>query len=95
MAAYIVGTVRISDPERFGAYSAAIRGLSAEFGGEPLVGGVVSAVFEGDSQIGERVVVTRFPSEADATAYLQSPRYLAAKALRAGAAIVEIRLIIV
>ncbi len=94
MAAYIVGTVRISDPEAFAAYSAAIKGLSAEFGGEPVLGGAVSAVFEGDSPIGERVVVTRFPSEAEATAYLQSPRYLAAKALRAGAATVEIRLII-
>ncbi len=94
MAAYLVGTVRIKDPERFAAYSAAIRGLSAEFGGEPLVGGAVSAVFEGDSPIGERVVVTRFPSEADANAYLQSPRYLAAKALRVGAATVEIRLVL-
>lgn len=94
MAAYLVGTVRISDPERFNAYSAAIKGLSGEFGGEPVVGGAVSTVFEGESPVGERVVVTRFPSEADATAYLQSPRYLAAKALRAGAATVEIRLVI-
>jgi uncharacterized protein (DUF1330 family) len=95
MPAYIVGTVRISDPERFAAYGAAIRGLSAEFGGEPVVGGAVSRVFEGDSPVGERVVVTRFPSEAEATAYLQSPRYLEAKALRAGAAQVEIRLVVV
>jgi uncharacterized protein (DUF1330 family) len=55
----------------------------------------VSAVLEGESPAGERVVVTRFPSEADARAYLGCPRYLEAKALRAGAAEVEIRLVVV
>jgi uncharacterized protein (DUF1330 family) len=94
MPAYLVGTVRITDPEAFGAYAAGIKGLSAEFGGEPLVGGPVARVFEGESPVGERVVVTRFPSEADAAAYLASPRYVAAKALRAGAAEVELRLVV-
>jgi uncharacterized protein (DUF1330 family) len=94
MPAFLVGTVRISDPDRFGAYAAAIRGLSAEFGGEPVVAGAVHDVLEGDSPIGERVVVTRFPSQEDAKAYLQSPRYLEAKALRSGAATVELRLIL-
>ncbi len=94
MPAYLVGTVRITDQERYGAYAAAIRGLSAEFGGEALVGGAVSAVFEGDSPVGERVVVTRFPSEADAAAYLQSGRYRDAKALRDGAAEVQLRLVV-
>jgi uncharacterized protein (DUF1330 family) len=95
MPAYLVGTVRISDPERFAAYGAAIKGLSAQFGGEAIVGGPVAKVFEGDSPVGERVVVTRFASEAEATAYIQSPLYLEAKALRAGAADVEIRLVVV
>ncbi len=95
MPAYIVGTVRISDPEAFAAYAQAIRGLSAEFGGEAVVSGAVAKVFEGESPVGERVVVTRFPSEAEAAAYLGSPRYLEAKKLRAGAAAVEIRLVLV
>ncbi len=92
--AFLVGTVTIDDTERFGAYIAAIKGLSAEFGGEPVVGGAVSAVLEGDGKPGERVVVTRFPSEADARAYLQSPRYRAAKALREGAGVVTLRLLV-
>jgi uncharacterized protein (DUF1330 family) len=95
MSAYLVGTVRISDPDRFGAYTAAIKGLSAQFGGEAIVAGPVKTVFEGETPIGERVVVTRFPSEADATAYLASPAYLSAKALRSGAAVVELRLVVV
>jgi uncharacterized protein (DUF1330 family) len=94
MSVYVVGTVTITDPERFAAYGNAIKGLSAEFGGEPVLAGAASAVVEGDSPIGERVVVTRFPSAEDAMAYLQSPRYLAAKALRAGAAVVNIRIVI-
>ncbi len=95
MPAYLVGTVRISDPERFAAYAAAVKGVAADFGGEPIVSGAVSKTFEGDSPLGERVVVTRFPTEADAAAYVTSSRYLAAKALRAGAADVELRLVVV
>jgi uncharacterized protein (DUF1330 family) len=94
MPAYIVATVRITDQRRFGDYAAAIRGLSAEFGGEAVVAGPVDAVLEGESPGGERVVVTRFPSADDARAYLNSPRYLAAKALRSGAAAVDLRLVV-
>ena len=93
MPAYLVGTVRIHDAEKFAQYGAAIRGLSAEFGGESVVAGPVSAVFEGNSPIGERVVVVKFPSAADAEAYLTSPKYLAGKALRAGAADIELRVV--
>jgi len=94
MSAYLIGTVRISDPDRFAAYAAAIKGLSAQFGGEAIVAGPVKTVFEGDSPIGERIVVTRFPSEAEATAYLQSSPYQDAKTLRSGAAEVELRLVV-
>jgi uncharacterized protein (DUF1330 family) len=93
MPAFLVGTVRISDPAAFAEYGAAIKGMSAQFGGESIVAGAVTAVLEGGSPVGERVVVSRFPSADDARAYLTSPAYLAAKKLRAGAAEVELRLI--
>jgi uncharacterized protein (DUF1330 family) len=92
--AFLVGTVVITDPERYGAYIAAIKGLSAEFGGESVVSGAVSDVLEGEGKAGERVVVTKFPTEADARAYLTSPRYLAGKALRTGAGDVHLRLLV-
>src|SRR3546814_16954834 len=60
MAAYIVATVRISDPEKFALYGKAIAGLSERFGGVPVVKGPVAEVLEGGSPVGERVVVTRF-----------------------------------
>jgi uncharacterized protein (DUF1330 family) len=93
MHAFLVGTVRILDAAAFAQYGAAIKGLSATFGGEPILAGLVSEVMEGDSPVGERVVVTRFPSAEQARAYLASPAYQAAKSLRAGAAVLELRLI--
>ncbi len=95
MPAYLVGTVNITDPERFGAYAKAIKNLASEFDGEPLMAGAVGVVFEGECPVGERVVVTRFPSADHASAYLSSEKYIAAKALRSGAAEVTLRLVVV
>jgi uncharacterized protein (DUF1330 family) len=94
MAAYIVATVRISDPTRFAEYGKAIAGLSDKHGGQSVVKGAVADVFEGNSPIGERVVVTRFPDEAAARGYIESAEYKAGCALRVGAAEVEMRLLV-
>lgn len=93
MTAYIVATVQIHDPERFAAYGAAIKGMSARFGGESVVAAPVAEILEGDGVVGERVVVTRFPDAESARAYIASPGYAAAAAGRAGAATVTMRLI--
>ncbi len=93
MAAYIVATVRITDPLRFADYAKGIAGLSERFGGEALVRGAVTEVLEGDSPVGERVIVSRYPDAAAARSYLASPEYIAAAALRVGAAEVEMRLL--
>ena len=94
MPAYIVATVRISDPDRFAAYGRLIAGLSERHGGTPVVRGPVVEVLEGGSPVGERVVVTRFPDADAARAYVNSPEYLAAQATRQGAAEVEMRLLV-
>lgn len=94
MAAYIVATVRVSDPERFADYGKAIAGLSDSFGGTSVVRGTVAEVLEGHSPVGERVVVTRFEDAQAARGYVTSAQYLAAKAMRAGAAEVEMRLLV-
>jgi len=93
LSVFLVGTVRILDADKYAAYAAAIKGLSATFGGEPLVSGSVIDVMEGASPIGERVVVVRFPDADAAKAYLRSPIYVAAKAARAGAADLELRIV--
>lgn len=94
MAAYIVATVTITDPEKFGAYVKAIAGVSEKHGGEYLVRGKVAEVFEGDVDPDERVVVSRFPTAEAARAYAKSPEYLAGAKLRAGGGKVETRLLI-
>lgn len=94
MAAYIVATVRISDPERFALYARGIAGLSERFGGVSVVKGPVAEVLEGASPVGERVVVTRYERAEDARAYIASDAYRAAALHREGAAEVEMRLLI-
>lgn len=93
MAAYIVATVRITDPVRFADYGKAIAGLSERFGGESVVKGPVVELLEGEGEVGERVVVTRFPDADAARGYIGSPDYRAASAGRAGAAVVTMRLL--
>lgn len=94
MAAYIVATVKITDPVKFGAYVKAITGLSEKHGGEYIVRGKVLEVLEGDIDPEERVVVSRFPSADAARGYAKSAAYLAGAALREGAGTVESRLLV-
>lgn len=95
MPAYIVATVTITDPVKFGAYVQAIAGLSEKHGGEYVVRGKVFEVLEGDINPEERVVVSRFPSADAARGYAKSAEYLAGAALREGAGTVESRLLVV
>lgn len=94
MAAYIVATVVVTDPLKFGDYAKAIAGLSERHGGEYLVRGKVAEVLEGEVDPDERVVVSRFPTVEAARAYAQSPEYRAAVLLREGAALVQMRLLV-
>lgn len=94
MPAYIVSTVRVSDPVRFKTYMDGIAGLAEECGGKYVVRGPVKAVLEGDSPADERVVVVEFADEAAVHAYVGHPRYVAAKAHRIGAGTVDLRLLV-
>ena len=94
MAAYLVATVRISDPTQFSEYAKAIAGLSERYGGEYIVRGKISEVLEGDTDPDERVIVSRFPDAEAVRAYVASPEYRAGAALRQGAAVVEMRLLV-
>ena len=94
MAAYLVATVRISDPVKFGEYAKAIAGLSERFGGDYVVRGKVAEVLEGDTDPEERVIVSRFPDADAARAYVASSEYRTGAALRQDAAVVELRLLV-
>lgn len=94
MAAYIVATVNVTDPVKFGAYVQAIAGLSEKHGGEYVVRGKVFEVLEGAVDPDERVVVSRFPTAEAARGYVRSAEYVAGAALREGAGTVESRLLV-
>lgn len=97
MAAWLVSTVRITDPQAFAGYAKAIAGLAEAHGGRYIVRGGVTEQLEGEAPAdavgGERVVVMEFPDADAARAYVESDAYRAGKALRTGAAHVNLRLI--
>jgi uncharacterized protein (DUF1330 family) len=94
MAAWLVSTVQITDPAQFALYAKAIAGLAETHGGHYIVRGAVTEQLEGDAVADERVVVMEFPDAAAARGYLKSDGYRAGKALRLGAARVDLRLIV-
>jgi len=82
--AYIVVESKISDPEQFKKYMAAAPEVVKSFGGEYLVRGGRLEVLEGTWQP-PRMTVLRYPSYEAAKAMYDSPAYVAARRLRAGA----------
>ena len=93
MPAYLVVTLQVSDVEKFGAYRDAIAGLEADFGGRYLVRAPVHDRLEGDGPDDERVVVMAFPDVRAVRDFIASDAYQAAKRLRAGAAMLNMRLV--
>ena len=88
MAADWIAHVTVTDPEAYAAYQAQARGVFEAHGGRFLARGGQAVTLEGDDFA--RHVVIEFPSlEAAQTCYA-SDQYRAARALRAGAAKVQI-----
>jgi len=85
MAAYILVDCEVTDPAQYEQYKALAPAAIARYGGRYLVRGGETAVLEGSWQPG-RVVVLEFPSLADARRFYDSPEYRAARAVREGAA---------
>ena len=85
MPAYIIVETDITDPEQYEQYKAASPGAIAAGGGRFLVRGGELAVLEGDWEP-KRLVVLEFPDLEAAKAFYESEAYREAKALREGAA---------
>lgn len=84
MAVFMIIQARISDAEKFRAYTAVVPALVARFGGRYRVLAGATTVLEG--QWPElKTVVSEWPDRAAAEAFWQSPEYRAACALREGA----------
>ena len=88
---YIIGHVDILDSEAYGRYAAAATKAIAAHGGRPLARGGRHQALEGEARA--RNVVLEFESYDAAHAYFHSEQYQAARALREGAAEIEMVLV--
>ena len=89
MSAYVVVDCEVTDPVRYDQYKQAAPPAIARYGGRYLARGGTAAVLEGDWQP-QRIVILEFPSLAAAKEFYDSPEYRAARALRSGAATMDI-----
>jgi uncharacterized protein (DUF1330 family) len=88
MPAFIVGTIRVHDPDQWQRYVERVGGTFGPHGGRVLLRGAKAAELAGTAH-GERVVVVEFPDMASLQRWHNSPEYQALVALRsAGAEVV-------
>ncbi len=89
MPAYIVVDCEVTDPVRYEQYRLLTPAAIARHGGRFLVRGGATEVLEGDWQP-RRVVLLEFPSMEAARTFYDSPEYREARAVRDGAANMDI-----
>ncbi len=84
MTTFMIVQARITDAEKFCAYTAVVPALVARFGGRYRVLGGATTVLEGHwPEV--KTVVSEWPSHAAAQAFWDSEDYRRAALLRAGA----------
>ncbi len=88
---YIISRVDIINPDAYAGYAAAATKTIADYGGKALARGGRSEALEGNARA--RNVVLEFESYDAARRYFHSDRYQAARALREGAAEIEMVLV--
>jgi uncharacterized protein (DUF1330 family) len=81
MPAYLVGQIRVTDPEQWQRYLERVGATFAPHGGEVLWRGVKAAELSRSAH-GDRIVVARFADLAALRAWHDSPEYQALVALR-------------
>jgi uncharacterized protein (DUF1330 family) len=88
---YVISRVDITNLDAYARYAAAATKAIADHGGKPLARGGRSEALEGTARA--RNVVLEFESYDAARTYFHSEQYQAARALRAGAAEIEMVLV--
>jgi len=81
MPAYAIFDITVHDPVRYEEYKKLAPPAIAAYGGKYLVRGGRMDVLEGDWEP-SRVVVLEFPTAEQAKAWIDSPEYREARALR-------------
>jgi uncharacterized protein (DUF1330 family) len=91
MPAYVVGTIRVTDPPRWQQYVERVGATFGVAGGRVLLRGAKAAALNGEAH-GERVVVIEFADADAARRWHESPEYRALVELRDSAADVVLTL---
>ncbi|PWH13932.1 MAG: DUF1330 domain-containing protein [Anaerolineae bacterium] len=81
MTAYVIVDITVTDPEGYAEYKQLAPAAVALYGGKYLARGGQTETLEGDWQP-QRLVILEFPSIEQAKAWLHSPEYAPARALR-------------
>jgi uncharacterized protein (DUF1330 family) len=89
MPAYVLVDAKVTDPAQYEEYRKVAPAAIARYGGRYLVRGGATTVLEGEWQP-NRIVVLEFPDADAARRFYESPEYRAARALRAGAAAMNV-----
>jgi uncharacterized protein (DUF1330 family) len=89
---YIIAQVEVTNPQQYGEYTKLTPGLIEKAGGRFVARGGRTATLEGPEAKG-RVVIIEFPSFERAQEFYNSPEYVAARKLRAGAATAQFVLV--
>ena len=75
MAAYVIGDIKVTDPETYAEYAAGVPATSEAYGGRYLVRGAGKCeIAEGD-WLPERFVLAEYESMETAKAWYNSPQY--------------------
>lgn len=85
MPAYVINDMEVVNPSLLEEYKKLSPATVAQYGGRFLARGGALEVVEG-GWTPQRLVILEFPSKAQAQAWLDSPEYAPAKALRQQAA---------
>jgi uncharacterized protein (DUF1330 family) len=81
MTAYVVLDLKVTDPDAFARYRELAPPAIAAYGGRYIARGGATEVMEGSWEL-NRVVMLEFPTVEKAKAWLESPEYREARALR-------------
>lgn len=85
---YVIARANVTNPEKWAEYAAGASAAMKKYGGTPIVRGGRCEVAEGEGRA--RNVVIEFESFDAARAYAHSQEYAEARALRAGAGVIDI-----
>jgi uncharacterized protein (DUF1330 family) len=81
MTAYVIVDINVKNSEGYKEYVKVAPATVAQFGGRYIARGGANETLEGEWQA-KRLVILEFPSAEQAKAWLNSPEYAPARALR-------------